>query len=131
MVESAEAEEGVRPQQGDAEGAILCEAAVEPARFGEGGQQQHVGPGDEADGETGQRAVPGGAAPQDRSEEHTSELPSLMRISYAVICLNKKIQLPEISIRRTSTPGNKQDNRELASFRYKRGNTVVITTDQR
>src|SRR3546814_2510807 len=26
----------------------------------------------------------------DRSEEHTSELPSLMRISYAVFCLNKK-----------------------------------------
>src|SRR3546814_1039806 len=29
------------------------------------------------------------AAP--RSEEHTSELQSLMRISYAVFCLNKKI----------------------------------------
>src|SRR3546814_10533664 len=27
----------------------------------------------------------------DRSEEHTSELQSLMRISYAVICLKKKI----------------------------------------
>src|SRR3546814_8571226 len=27
-----------------------------------------------------------------RSEEHTSELQSLMRISYAVCCLNKKIQ---------------------------------------
>src|SRR3546814_3571788 len=30
---------------------------------------------------------------QPRSEEHTSELQSLMRISYAVFCLNKKIQL--------------------------------------
>src|SRR3546814_9158944 len=30
------------------------------------------------------------AAP--RSEEHTSELPSLMRISYAVFCLKKKKQ---------------------------------------
>src|SRR3546814_4227434 len=28
---------------------------------------------------------------EDRSEEHTSELQSLMRISYAVFCLNKKI----------------------------------------
>src|SRR3546814_2237976 len=28
----------------------------------------------------------------DRSEEHTSELQSLMRISYAVFCLQKKIQ---------------------------------------
>src|SRR3546814_6275156 len=30
------------------------------------------------------------AAPQFRSEEHTSELQSLMRISYAVFCLKKK-----------------------------------------
>src|SRR3546814_16784505 len=29
----------------------------------------------------------------DRSEEHTSELQSLMRISYAVFCLKKKNQL--------------------------------------
>src|SRR3546814_8415335 len=29
----------------------------------------------------------------DRSEEHTSELQSLMRISYAVFCLKKKKQL--------------------------------------
>src|SRR3546814_2549533 len=28
----------------------------------------------------------------DRSEEHTSELQSLMRISYAVFCLKKKMQ---------------------------------------
>src|SRR3546814_3827631 len=33
------------------------------------------------------RAVP---APEPRSEEHTSELQSLMRISYAVFCLKKK-----------------------------------------
>src|SRR3546814_7934650 len=30
---------------------------------------------------------------QPRSEEHTSELQSLMRISYAVFCLKKKTQL--------------------------------------
>src|SRR3546814_8214778 len=30
----------------------------------------------------------------DRSEEHTSELQSLMRISYAVFCLKKKITTP-------------------------------------
>src|SRR3546814_3551214 len=35
--------------------------------------------------------VRGSAAPS-RSEEHTSELQSLMRISYAVFCLKKKIQ---------------------------------------
>src|SRR3546814_9630077 len=32
------------------------------------------------------------AVAQGRSEEHTSELQSLMRISYAVICLTKKKQ---------------------------------------
>src|SRR3546814_2651048 len=32
----------------------------------------------------------------DRSEEHTSELQSLMRISYAVFCLKKKKQLQQI-----------------------------------
>src|SRR3546814_10364712 len=31
-----------------------------------------------------------GAFPDTRSEEHTSELQSLMRISYAVFCLKKK-----------------------------------------
>src|SRR3546814_7387663 len=31
--------------------------------------------------------------PGSRSEEHTSELQSLMRISYAVFCLQKKTQL--------------------------------------
>src|SRR3546814_17056686 len=31
-----------------------------------------------------------GALPPNRSEEHTSELQSLMRISYAVFCLKKK-----------------------------------------
>src|SRR3546814_1315891 len=36
-----------------------------------------------SNGETTERSV-------DRSEEHTSELQSLMRISYAVFCLKKK-----------------------------------------
>src|SRR3546814_222345 len=34
--------------------------------------------------------------PNDRSEEHTSELQSLMRISYAVFCLTKKTHTPNI-----------------------------------
>src|SRR3546814_2705267 len=45
------------------------------------------------------RAAPGGQKVVEtkakvfiRSEEHTSELQSLMRISYAVFCLKKKIQ---------------------------------------
>src|SRR3546814_4799899 len=33
-----------------------------------------------------------------RSEEHTSELQSLMRISYAVFCLKKKIQIAKADV---------------------------------
>src|SRR3546814_10819627 len=35
-------------------------------------------------------SIPEGAKLDERSEEHTSELQSLMRISYAVFCLKKK-----------------------------------------
>src|SRR3546814_1534450 len=36
-----------------------------------------------------------------RSEEHTSELQSLMRISYAVFCLKKKKQATKLTKRKT------------------------------
>src|SRR3546814_8483014 len=38
-----------------------------------------------------------------RSEEHTSELQSLMRISYAVVCLKKKIELLQEHVTNTPT----------------------------
>src|SRR3546814_8102105 len=38
-----------------------------------------------------------------RSEEHTSELQSLMRISYAVFCLKKKINKPNIHDKHNNT----------------------------
>src|SRR3546814_5018562 len=49
----------------------------------------------EADRERQMREIVGhqrdiGGLERDRSEEHTSELQSLMRISYAVFCLKKK-----------------------------------------
>src|SRR3546814_1972295 len=44
---------------------------------------------------------------QHRSEEHTSELPSLMRISYAVFCLKKKKQ----HIHRSNTVHTLIDNK--------------------
>src|SRR3546814_5291828 len=44
-----------------------------------------------AGNELGQRVA--GISDVVRSEEHTSELQSLMRISYAVFCLNKKINM--------------------------------------
>src|SRR3546814_3033736 len=43
---------------------------------------------DSSAGNTGRVDLPKGDAP--RSEEHTSELQSLMRTSYAVFCLKKK-----------------------------------------
>src|SRR3546814_7976867 len=42
------------------------------------------------------RAPPVASCPAQRSEEHTSELKSLMRISYAVFCLKKKNKLDYI-----------------------------------
>src|SRR3546814_7002225 len=51
-------------------GAEAVEVPKQPARLGLGLAAQHLG--------------------HQRSEEHTSELQSLMRISYAVFCLTKK-----------------------------------------
>src|SRR3546814_4063031 len=45
----------------------------------------------------------------DRSEEHTSELQSLMRISYAVFCLKKKKQT--LHTPNTSMPAMSQSNK--------------------
>src|SRR3546814_7756924 len=41
-----------------------------------------------------------------RSEEHTSELPSLMRISYAVLCLKKTKQTTQHNIREIAPKTN-------------------------
>src|SRR3546814_7542222 len=57
--------------------------AAEGSRVGRGDRLARPGIGDFAL-RVDERAAPG------RSEEHTSELQSLTRISYAVFCLNKK-----------------------------------------
>src|SRR3546814_2389693 len=44
--------------------------------------------------------------PHLRSEEHTSELQSLMRISYAVFCLKKKINTKTTTITKYKTKSN-------------------------
>src|SRR3546814_3139666 len=41
--------------------------------------------------------------PPDRSEEHTSELQSLMRISYAVFCLKKKTKTQTTTTKHENT----------------------------
>src|SRR3546814_4512769 len=45
----------------------------------------------------------GGTAQIQRSEEHTSELQSLMRISYAVFCLKKKTNTHSIKLQYTKS----------------------------
>src|SRR3546814_3184781 len=58
---------------------------------------------------TGEKVAP-------RSEEHTSELQSLMRISYAVFCLKKKKQ--------TKNHPHDQENRENRTITNKEKNTI-------
>src|SRR3546814_10442382 len=63
---------------------------------------------------------------RERSEEHTSELQSLMRISYAVFCLKKKNTeiskiinfsvLAAINISRYNTPKNIKEKHSNMSF---------------
>src|SRR3546814_2737652 len=57
---------------------------------GEEGLDEVSGAGPTIAVSVGSLAMPPSIAPEDRSEEHTSELQSLMRISYAVFCLKKK-----------------------------------------
>src|SRR3546814_10752847 len=47
----------------------------------------------------------------DRSEEHTSELQSLMRISYAVFCLKKKNNQHNITTNGTTTSMNQKTHK--------------------
>src|SRR3546814_7431416 len=50
----------------------------------------------------------------DRSEEHTSELQSLMRISYAVFCLKKKKKKTDIrDIKTQSNNSNDKDKEKV------------------
>src|SRR3546814_7404035 len=73
-----------------ARGDLLLKQGYRGAALTRTEPREHIGIGEirtqslAADEQTRQRAV------GKRSEEHTSELQSLMRISYAVFCLNKK-----------------------------------------
>src|SRR3546814_3991684 len=59
---------------------------ITAGKIGQSGQRPRKPPG-----EMTRHPVDGAQREQfERSEEHTSELQSLMRISYAVFCLNKK-----------------------------------------
>src|SRR3546814_7379882 len=59
-----------------------------------------------------------------RSEEHTSELQSLMRISYAVLCLKKK---------KSKKHGNRHNNDTslIQKAEKKKNNSLMTTTELR
>src|SRR3546814_3413825 len=87
-----------------------CEFHLLPAS---GGASRAIGPCDRLNGRydwlpDGSGIVagllPGGD--RDRSEEHTSELQSLMRSSYAVFCLKKKTNKIQIQRRPSTQPSN-------------------------
>src|SRR3546814_5398029 len=74
---------------------------------------------------TQQSQVVGGNAEsliKERSEEHTSELQSLMRISYAVFCLNKK------TLRKTCCKPMLQHNTHSHSSRNRLMRTILCDT---
>src|SRR3546814_10705940 len=60
-----------------------------------------LGPG-EADAALCRGSIHSPDSNRRRSEEHTSELQSLMRNSYAVFCLKKKIQIKQIYTTKTT-----------------------------
>src|SRR3546814_9230282 len=79
---------GVLESLGGGQGDI----ALEPAQHDEQltGRQALVGPGDVEVRPDGDKRISRVELGEGRSEEHTSELQSLMRIPYAVFCLKKK-----------------------------------------
>src|SRR3546814_7687648 len=89
---------GVRKAHGI---AVIEHLAFRGRRFGGRGCARSIvrrAAGHPADGEGGECDADG------RSEEHTSELQSLMRISYAVFCLKKKKNsIDTTNLQRSST----------------------------
>src|SRR3546814_3432980 len=88
-----------RPRRAELEYSVRREGGIFPPFF-------HVR---KADGGRGRSAAPspiclrGVSEASRRSEEHTSELQSLMRISYAVFCLKKKKNNKKDDIKDTRT----------------------------
>src|SRR3546814_1673779 len=70
--------------------ALLTAIVATPALAAPAGEGRVEVRGGLITGNGADEGTAGLAAGYDRSEEHTSELQSLMRISYAVFCLKKK-----------------------------------------
>src|SRR3546814_1571578 len=59
-----------------------------------------------------------------RSEEHTSELQSLMRISYAVFCLKKKTNK---NLNKTKLTNTREKNRQQSLYKTTKTNITPIS----
>src|SRR3546814_3577449 len=73
------------------------------------------------------RFCPSSRGTHQRSEEHTSELQSLMRISYAVFCLKKK-QLTHTTQRQQSRRRDKDESKQIPDDTQSITQTTMITT---
>src|SRR3546814_5930772 len=76
--------------------------SVQPA-FREQRDRRHAGAGDIEHSAALSLRIADGGCRNFRSEEHTSELQSLMRISYAVFCLKKTNHKTPITYTKTTT----------------------------
>src|SRR3546814_9748799 len=65
------------------------------------------------------RSAVGHSRPNGRSEEHTSELQSLMRISYAVFCLKKKKNITHQLTYQKQTPKHISTNNNTYKKQHK------------
>src|SRR3546814_7951182 len=87
--------------------AIALARAIDPALYAARLDQDKIFPIAARDLTDGERPITVPEQLQRRSEEHTSELQSLMRISYAVFCLKKKTK-PNIYSTRDKIKNNTQ-----------------------
>src|SRR3546814_5963679 len=77
--------------------------------------------------QAGDRARPGGRPALGRSEEHTSELQSLMRNSYAVFCLKKKNKVPQTTHDAANNVNNASNRGTRQQHEYIQVDSDVIT----
>ncbi len=69
-----EPEQRLRPQHHQTPRAVGQDLAADDADIGDGGEQQRIAPGEDADGHAGDRAGRGGPSPQQAAEERRREL---------------------------------------------------------
>src|SRR3546814_3961141 len=77
-------------------------------------RRRHVHPSSGGAGARG--SLPVRRRPRRRSEEHTSELQSLMRTSYAVFCLKKKNHITTPANPKSNSHTNKTINTNVYTF---------------